>query len=136
MRKTLAILEKAFASLGIISFILFLLWISSLEDDDIINGYSYVNVGGASLINSPGMGLALEVDVTGYQVKKHYIVGMRVVDPSRTHHPNQSKVYGYFVLDTLSGELEGGMCWHELVSNLAEKDISINSFDRFVIDYL
>ncbi len=129
-------MKKVLTIFGGIILIVFVLWVDSLSEDNIFNGYSYTNVGGASLLSNRDKLIVVEVDVTGYRLKGHYIVGMRVVDPSRTHHPNQSKVYGYFVLNTLTDEWEGGMCWHELVSNLAEKDISINSFDRFVIDYL
>ncbi len=112
----------------------FSLW--SNADQKRMLGYHHDGVDGDLAILDIDKGVAVDPDVTGYRVIGNYIIGMRVAAAYPVEEWEMSPSYGYFVFNMVTGELEEGMCWHELVSNLVGKGVAINSLDRFIIDYL
>jgi hypothetical protein len=89
--------------------VLFILAVALLSscgqgETELISGYKLLDLGGHSAISDPNNNAAVEADVIRYEVMDPFIVGERVY-----HDELSSPKYGYFILDTRSGQLLEGL---------------------------
>ncbi|HEX5279496.1 MAG TPA: hypothetical protein VFW28_05430 [Micropepsaceae bacterium] len=94
---------------------------------DLGSGYKYVQLDGANFAISKGTRMVVDPNVVSYKVIGTFIVGDRE-KPSVIDDPRFSKDFGYFIVDTKSGQFVAGLDRSRFDDALRSRNLDINLF--------